>query len=376
MNPSPALSRRRPLAGALFGLALPALALIAGCDERGQASGGGFSMPPLPVETATVTSGTLVDRFTVVGSLAASEAITVVSEIDGTVLALPFREGQAIAAGGLIAQLDDSELGAQAERASALRDQRQASHARIAAVVAAGAGSAQDLDDAAAALRVAEAELALAETRLAKTRITAPFAGVTGARQVSPGAFLRPGTAITELSRYDELRVNFSAPERLLGQLVRGAAVAVTTTAYPDSALTGRVDIIEPELDPATRSARVVARLANPGRLLRPGMSAAVTVVLASRENALTLPSEAVFIQGGQMMVYVVGADSTISPRPVSLGLRQAETVEILTGLAPGEQVVRAGHQKVFPGAKVLPLPVGAGAPGAAAAPGAPGGGA
>ena len=377
MNPIHELFRRRRLSAALLPLALPALGLLAGCGEKGAASGGGFSMPPLPVETAAVTAGTLVDRFTVVGSLAASEAITVVSEIDAAVVALPFREGQPIAAGALIAQLDDAELGAQAERARALRDQRQAAHARVAAVVAAGAGSAQDLDDAAAALKVAEAELALAETRLAKTRITAPFAGVLGARRVSPGAYLRAGAAITELSRYDELRVNFSAPERLLGQLARGAVVAVTTTAYPDSALMGTVDIIEPELDPATRSARVVARLANPDRLLRPGMSATVAVTLASRENALTLPSEAVFIMGGQMMVYVVGPDSTISPRPVSLGLRLTDSVEILAGLAPGEQVVRAGHQKIFPGAKVLPVAASAGAPGgAAAAPAAPGGGA
>jgi len=355
-------------AAALAAAALLPLALAGGCGGRGQA-GGGFQMPPLPVETATATRGGLVDRFTVVGSLAASDAIDVVTEIDATLRSLPFREGQPIAAGGLIAQLDDSEPAAQAERARALRDQRQASHARIAAIVAAGAGSAQDLDDAAAALKVAEAELALAETRLAKTRITAPFAGVLGARQVSVGAFLRAGTPITELSRYDNLRVSFSAPERLLGQLARGAAVSVTTTAFPDSALLGTVDIIEPALDPATRSARVIARLANPGRRLQPGMSATVSVVLASRAEALTLPSEAVFIQGGQTLVYVVGPDSTISPRPLSLGLRLSDRVEVLAGLAPGEQVVRAGHQKLFPGAKVLPLPPGGLAGGAAAPP-------
>lgn len=355
-------------AAALLAAALLPLTLASGCGQQGQAGGGGFQMPPLPVETATATSGELVDRFTVVGSLAASDAIDVVTEIDAALRSLPFREGQPIAAGGLIAQLDDSELSAQAERARALRDQRQATYSRIAAIVAAGAGSAQDLDDAAATLKVAEAELKLAETRLTKTRITAPFAGVLGARRVSAGAFLRAGTAITELSRYDELRVSFSAPERLLGQLARGAAVSVTTTAFPDSALVGTVDIIEPELDPATRSARVIARLANPGRRLQPGMSATVAVVLAERPEALTLPSEAVFIQGGQMLVYVVGPDSTISPRPLSLGLRLSDRVEVLAGLAPGEQVVRAGHQKLFPGAKVLPLPPGGGQPGPAGA--------
>ncbi|MBM4119032.1 hypothetical protein FJ251_15115, partial [bacterium] len=122
------------LAAALAAAALLplALALAAGCGQRGQA-GGGFQMPPMPVETATATSGGLVDRFTVVGSLAASDAIDVVTEIDAAVCSLPLREGQPIAAGGLIAQLDDSELAAQAERARALRDQRQASHARVAA---------------------------------------------------------------------------------------------------------------------------------------------------------------------------------------------------------------------------------------------------
>ncbi len=330
-------------------------------------------MPPMAIEVAEATAGTVVDRFTAVGSLEASEAITVVSEIDGTVIDVPFAEGQAIAAGGLIAQLDRSELAAQVDRAEAVRDQRRVTYERVSDVVEQGAGAPQDLDDAAAALKVADAELALARARLAKTRIAAPFAGITGVRQVSQGAFVRAGGAITDLTRIDLLRVHFTAPERVLPQLAVGSEVRVHTSAYPDLELVGAIDVISPVLDPATRTARIVAEVNNRDDLLRPGMSADVGVVLASRENAVTVPSEAVFVQSGQTLVYVVQADSTVAPQPVTLGLRQTDVVEVAAGLAPGAKVVRAGHQKLFPGARVLPVGGDPGPGGAAAGPaGAP----
>jgi membrane fusion protein, multidrug efflux system len=330
---------------------------LAGCSRQGpQAAGGGFQMPPLPVQTATVAVDTLINEYSVVGTLQAAEDITVVAEIGARVTALPFREGQPIARGALIAQLDDTELAADVQRAEAVVEQRQASYDRIRTVAEQGAGTPQGLDDADAALKVAQAELAQARARLAKTRITAPFPGITGARRVSVGAWLAPGTAITELARIDELRVNFAAPERMLASLRQGSAVTITTTAYPDRPLEGHIDVVDPQLDPATRAARIMARLANPDRLLRPGMSANVAVVLESRLQALTVPSEAVFVQAGQSMVYVVQADSTVAPRPVSLGLRESRAVEVLSGLAPGDLVVTAGHQKLFPGAHVVPL--------------------
>jgi membrane fusion protein, multidrug efflux system len=358
-------------------IASAVLAGLAGGCSRGkqdQGGGGGFVMPPMPIQTADVTSGTVENRYSVVGTLAADDAITVVAEINAQVVALPFREGQPIARGALIAQLDDTELAADVERAAAQVAQRQSSFERIRTVTEQGAGTPQDLDDADASLKVARADLAMARARLAKTRITAPFAGVTGARVVSVGAYLSAGDAITTLARIDELRVNFTAPERTLAQLQPGAPVTITTTAYPDRILTGTIDVIDPSLDPGTRAAHIVARVANPDHLLRPGMSADVAVVLETRAQALTVPSEAIFVQAGQPMVYLVQADSTVAPRPVRLGLRETATVEVLEGLAPGDRVVRAGHQKLFPGAKVIPLPAAGAPPAAAAAPDSGGG--
>jgi membrane fusion protein (multidrug efflux system) len=355
-------ARFAPPAALLFVIA------VAGCG-RGAGGPGGFGAHATTVEMATVVQERVTDRFEAVGTIEASEAITVVSEIDGVVVRLPFREGSAVRRGGLIAQLDDAQLRAEVERAEALRDQSRSTYNRVKAVVDQGAGAAQDLDDAAAALKVAEANLALAQSRLSKTRITAPFSGVLGDRRVSPGAFIRAGQAITNLAKLDELRVNFSAPERYLGQLRRGAEVDISTTAYPGIVVKGRIDVVDPVLDPGTRSARIVARLRNPGGL-RPGMSANVSAVLSQRQNALTIPSEAIFAEGDQSYAYVVKPDSTVTRVALTLGTRLPDAVEVVKGLEPGMTVVRTGHQKLFPGAKVAPPPPsGAGGAGGGAAP-------
>lgn len=338
------------------GLAIVLALLGAGCSQETGQTGGGFQRPPTPVEASLVASSAVTDQFTTVGSIEAGESIAVTTEIDGIVTAIPFREGGRLAQGDLIARLDDSQLEAEAQRTRALLDQSRATWQRVKSIVDQGAGAPQDLDDAVADLKVAEANLALARTRLAKTRITAPFAGLAGKRRVSHGAFLRAGEAITDLAQIDELRVTFAVPERLLASMRVGAEVALLTTAYPDHELTGTIDVIEPQLDPVSRNVGVVARVANPDELLRPGMSATVTAVLQERASALTVPSAAVFVEGGQAFVYVIKPDSVVTRTPVTLGTRLADAVEVTEGLNDGQQVVRAGHQKLYEGAKVMPV--------------------
>jgi membrane fusion protein (multidrug efflux system) len=328
--------------------------VVAGCG--GNKAGGGFSMPPMPVEVSPVTVQKVYDKFEGVGTIEAIEAITVVSEIDAAVKALPFREGGFIEKGGIIAQLDDAQLAAELSRAEALRAQSQSTYDRVKSVVDQKAGAPQDLDDAAAALKVAEANLALAKARFDKTKIVAPFDGIIGARKISVGTFLRGGQAVTELANIDEIRVTFSAPERFLSRLNQGATVTVSTTAFPDVELSGKIVVVEPIIDPTTRSARVVARVQNAGRKFRPGMSANISAVLSERPNALTIPSEAVFGSGNQSFVFIVKADSTVARAPLTLGTRYPDVVEVLNGLEPGMTVVRAGHQKLFDGGKVMPM--------------------
>jgi len=344
-------TRARSFAAALAPLL--AFAAIQGCAPAG---GGGFSPPPMPVETVVVTPGRVYDRFEAVGTIRAGEEITVVSEINAVVKSLPFREGHPVAEGELLAQLDDVQLQAEANRAAAQLVQNQERYARVKSVVDQGAGAQQDLDDAAADVKVAEANAAVARAQLAKARVTAPFEGVVGAKRVSPGAYLRIGDAITDLAQLSGIKVVFSAPERYLSKLSQGASVTVTTTAYPGYELTGRIHVIDPVLDPVTRSAEVIARLRNPGGRFRDGMSANVSAVLGERTNALTVPNEAVFAEGNQTFVYVVNADSSVARAALTLGTRLPDVVEVVSGLAPGARVVCAGHQKLFEGAKVIPV--------------------
>ncbi len=335
--------------------ALSLLSLVSGCG--GKAGGGRFALPPMPVEISPVTVQKVSDRFDGIGSIEALEAITVVSEIDGAVKALPFNEGGFLRRGDLIAQLDDAQLAAELARAQALRVQSKSTYDRVKSVVDQGAGAPQDLDDASAALKVADANLQLAQARYAKTRIVAPFDGTVGARKVSIGAFLRAGQPITELANIDAIRVTFSAPERFVSKLSTGAEVTVSTTAFPGFALKGKIIVIEPVIDLTTRSARVVARVQNAERKFRPGMSANVSAVLGERDNALTIPNEAVFGSGNQSFVFVVKPDSTVTRIPLALGTRMADVVEVVDGLKPDMIVVRAGHQKLFEGGKVMPMP-------------------
>ncbi|MGH9366986.1 MAG: efflux RND transporter periplasmic adaptor subunit [Thermoanaerobaculia bacterium] len=301
-------------------------------------------------------TGTVQERLHALGTVEAYDRVRVSAEIDAVVRELPFEEGGIVRQGQPLALFDDRELSAEARRAEALRDQAKLNYDRAERLSTQEISSSQDRDNALAALKVAEANLKLAQARLAKTRIMAPFEGVVGRRLVSPGAFLRSGDVITDLARIDRVKVGFAVPERHLADLKRGALVSVTTVTYPGRPFSGSVDVVDPILDPATRSANLVAVIPNPKRELRPGMSADVTAVLAERPDAITVPDVAIFAEGDRNYLYVVKPDSTVTRRAVELGSRQPGRVEVREGVSPGERIVRAGHQKLFEGAKISPV--------------------
>jgi len=329
--------------------------LTTGCSED-NASGKQFSMPPMPVEVAPVKIQKMMDQFEAVGTVEAIEEITVVSEIDAAVVSLPFREGSFINKGELIAQLDDNQLAAEVSRTEALYNQSKANYNRIKSLVEQKVATPQNLDDAFATLKVAEANLNVAKSRLSKTKIVAPFSGTIGTRKVSVGTFLRTGQEITELANLNQIRVSFSVPERYLSQLKRNSEVTVYSSVYPGYEITGKIVAIEPVLDPQTRNVTVVAHVLNPEQKFRPGMSANVSVVLNERPEALTIPNEAIFANGDQSFVFVVNPDSTVKRVAIRTGLQLTDVVEVVSGLEQGMQVIKAGHQKLFEGAKVMPV--------------------
>ncbi len=348
-----AVFTKRPTA-AFAVLLLVAAVPLGGCGGR---PGGGFQMPPMPVEVADVRSEAFTDRFRGVGTIEAEETVRIVNEIAGVVRELPFAEGQPVAEGDLIARLDDSELSAESARDDALRDQASTNHQRVRQLLEQQAASQQEMDDMSSALKVAEANAVVARTRFEKARIRSPLTGVAGRRLVSPGAYLAVGTPITEVASVGMVKIAFSAPERYMSQLRRRAAVSVTSTAYPGEAFSGDISVVDPILDPISHTVQLVGRIRNRGGKLRPGMSADVTATLEERPQALTVPDEAVFGEGDQSFVYVVKPDSTVTRVAVLLGSRDSTRAEITQGLKTGDRVVRAGYQKLFEGARVMPVP-------------------
>lgn len=331
--------------------------LLAGCAKSGGPGGpGGFQMPPSPVEVVEVRPRAVRDRFHALGGIESDDNIEVVSELNAIVKRLPFTEGQAVKRGALLALLDDGEIKAEADRAEAMHAKAKADLGRAKALFEQSAIPQQALDDSRTALQVAAATAALSAARLGKTRIRAPFSGLVGRRRVSPGAYLRTGDVITELARVDEMKVAFAAPERFARSLRPGVAVEVTTPAVPGQVFTGRVSVVDPMVDPATRTVALVARIPNRSGRLRPGMSANVSITLSERPSALSVPDEAVFAEGAQSFVYLVKPDSSVARTPITLGTRDSSWVEVLKGLEGGAVVVRAGHHKLYDGAKVLPV--------------------
>jgi membrane fusion protein (multidrug efflux system) len=131
----------------------------------------------------------------------------------------------------------------------------------------------------------------------------------------------------------------------------------VTTPGLPHEHFTGQIRVVDPIIDPDTRTVQLIARVANPTAKLKSGMSGNVAVTLSERAGALVIPDEAVFAEGTQNFVFVVNPDSTVAKSAVQLGTRDSSRVEVLGGLEAGARVVRTGHQKLFPGAHVVPIP-------------------
>jgi membrane fusion protein (multidrug efflux system) len=321
---------------------------------------GGF---PVPVEVTAVTARALADSTTTVGTLRASESVMLRPETAGRIVALPFREGQPVAAGTVLVELDNAIQKAELLQAQANRDLAQSNQRRAEELFGKAFVARSALDEAAANLKAAEAQVALAEARLARTRIRAPFAGTAGIRSVSVGDFVKEGQDLVNLEDIDRLKVDFRLPEADAPKLAAGQPLRVESDTVPGRRFEARVSAIDPQIDAAGRSLRVRAELVNRERLLRPGMFVRVTLDFATRDGVLLVPEAALVPFGSEQFVFRLAADAAdpqAPPKaervPVAIGVRRDGLVEIRSGVAAGDRVVVAGQLKLRPGAAVKPL--------------------
>jgi membrane fusion protein (multidrug efflux system) len=340
--------------------------LTLGCSGKDtHAAGGPPSFPPLPVQVAEVQTATLSVDVQTVGSLRSPETTIVSSDEAGILTYLDAPEGRPVQRGHLIARIDDAEAKAAITVAEARYTNAEAALKRIRPLFEQGVVSQQAIDNAVAEQNTAEGLLEEARTNLGKTRIVAPFSGVVGLQTAQRGQYVSSGQAIVQLTRVDPLELIFNLPEEEAPRVEIGQTVFGRVGRCGDK-FEGTVEAIDPSLDPMTRTLAVQAKVDNKDRRLRPGMSARVRLEVGQKEGSLVIPREALTAQGSRYIVFVVadGQPGTPAegkkisqPRPVTVGRYLTEGVEITAGLAPGDQVIAAGHQKARPGAPIQPTP-------------------
>jgi len=304
------------------------------------------------VEVVQVERQLVRDELITFGSLASDESVMIRPEIAGRIARLHFREGQRVEEGALLVSLDDAITRAELAQARANLNLAEKSFERAQMLFKRGASNAQALDEASAQQQAARASLALAQARLDKTQILAPYAGVLGLRQVSPGDYLKEGQDIVNLEVLDPLKVDFRIPQKAVSQVRLGQPVELSLDAYPGERFVGEIFAINPRLDEVGRSQAIRAHVDNADGRLRPGQFVKVAVILAQRPDALVIPEEAVMPVGERLLVNLV-VDGQVQTREVRLGRRQAGWVEVREGLAGEETLISAGWQKVRPGMAV-----------------------
>lgn len=336
-------------------LLLPLIALaLSGC-KKDAGPGGGPPAVAFAAQAVVVAAKAqaVSETLALVGTVAANEMVEIKSETEGTVEKVSFVEGQPVKAGDLLLQLDETKFAATANEAEANFKLSQANHERSKQLFHDKLISQQEFDQIAAQFQANQADLDLKRRQLKDARIRAPFEGIISSRSVSPGQVIGKNTTLTWVVDLDPVKVEFTVPERYVGQVRVGQKIEVTVAAYPGRRYVGEVFFVAPFIEPATRTALVKAKIPNEKHELKPGMFANLDLTLQLKEQAIVIPESSVLASGDRNIIYVVDAQDTAQIRPVKLGIRQAGLVEITSGLQAGERVVAEGLQKVRPGGKV-----------------------
>ncbi len=314
------------------------------------------AMPPMPVETAEVRIADSDKLLSAVGSLRSEESVVIAAEIAGRIEKIGFGEGEQTKQGKLLIKLDSAVLQAELDRAVASRDLSKSNYQRAENLLKDHAVSKQERDEAYAKWQLDEASVRLAQAQLAKTTIKAPFSGTLGLRQVSLGDYIQPGQPLVNLEAIEQLKVEFSIPEKYIAEVKTGQKVELQSDAYPQRSFAALVYAIDPQVDEQSRSLVVRGLLDNADHQLFPGQFVKVQLSVATRTNALFIPEQALIPQPNTKLVFKV-VEGKAQMVPVETGTRVKGWVEITSGLNAGDVVVTGGHQKIGPGSPVHALP-------------------
>ena len=343
------------------------------------AEGGGDQA--VPVTLGTVAAADVPVYVRGLGTVQAFNAVTVKSRVDGQITQVYFTEGQEVKAGDKLFQIDPRPYQATLDQATAAKTRDEASlHSakldldRYSALVGKGFQTRQSVDQQKGTVDSGQGSVALDQAQIEAAKlnldyadIRSPIDGRTGARLVDLGNLVQAsaGTALVSITQIKPIYVSFTVPQERLDAIRENHAKApLDVDVYSNDDKTklasGKLTLIDNQIDPTTGTVRLKATFANQDERLWPGAFVNARLILTVHKSAVTVPAQTVMSGTDGAYVYVAKANDTVERRNIEVAQTENGVVDVAKGLKLGERVVVSGQYRLSEGARIKPAPSGA----------------
>jgi membrane fusion protein (multidrug efflux system) len=328
------------------------LILISACSNKKEAPAfGGRPQSAIMANAFVVSPSSLSDKIEVSGSLLPFEETQLRAEVGGRIVQLNIQEGQVVEKGALMVKLFDNDLQAQLKKLQVQLKIKEKNAERNAELLAINGISQQDYDLAILDVENLRADIEAVEIAISKTELRAPYRGRVGLRNVSLGSYVSPSDIITTIRQVDQLKLEFSVPEKYAKEIGKGYAVRFTVDGGRKQHR-AKVMATESSVDQNTRTLRVRASVIDKDPELVPGVFAKISLQLSLDENALLIPTQAIVPTARNKQVILYRNDSIIYT-VVETGLRDSVYVQVTHGLQPGDTIISSALMAIRPNSKV-----------------------
>jgi multidrug efflux system membrane fusion protein len=341
-----------------------------------QPGGGGRNAAPMSIVPEVVGKGDVGININALGTVTSLATVTIRTQISGYLMKIDFTEGNEVKKGDLLAQIDPrpyeaalAQAKGQLARDEAMLKGAQVDLTRYQGLAAQNAVPHQTLDTQIAlvaqnqgTVEADKAAVRSAEVNLQYCRIVSPLDGRVGLRQVDQGNYVTPGdtNGLVVITQLEPISVLFTVPEdnlQAIAKRIRAGAVLPATALDRTGAskiADGLLQTFDSQIDPTTGTIKLRAEFPNKDRLLYPNQFVNIRLLLDTHTDVTTMSTAGIQRGAPGTFVYLINADSTVSVRPVKLGVTDGDRVEVLSGLAPGERIVIDGADKLRDGAKII----------------------
>lgn len=314
-------------------------------------------LPPAPVEIAKAVQQEWQNQIQTTGTISSTQGVTISPQVSGWITKIYFTSGSDVKKGDPLFQIYPDILEAKLKNDQAALTLAQLNYDRAAALYQKRVVAKEQLDSYTAQLQQAQATLDQTKAQLVQHNITAPFSGRIGLKTVDVGNYVNVGEDLVSLQQINPLRIDFNVPDNYIDQLAIGDKVEVSPSSASGNTLyVGSVYAFNSSVDPSTRSFSMWAKIPNPNEKLIPGTYVDVTLYVGQPHPVITIPqTAALFSPQGEYAYKVVNGKAVKTE--ITVGLRQANWIEVKSGLQAGDAVISAGQVKVFDGSPVVQAP-------------------